>query len=155
MTEKKSKLNENVSKLAEAIYAEMEVSSEGAASVKSNVYVTNLPDGITEEVVEDLSKYNKEFVAAGTMAFGKKAIEAMSGSKLDRAVCQIGMGKHDHVDLVMDRSKVYQNHLAGGAEVVKYGAMTVGYEVNAGKHSGQLKAVLNEIKELAAAALAK
>lgn len=155
MSSKDIQLKPEVTALAEKLKAGITLdSTTGIGSAKEDLYDSNLPETLTPAIVKEVSDFNTTFVAAGAFAFGSLAVEAMAGNKnLERATVEIGMGGKDNLNLSIDRSKTFNNHLAGGGETVKFGIVTPGYEVVAGKNAGQLKKARLLVGELAAAAL--
>jgi len=79
-----------------------------------SAYYNNLPEGITKEQVEKLSKYNSRFVTAAHVAVGEMAAELFTKDKsLETVEAEIGFfGKNDTINMTVHREKVYQNHLA-------------------------------------------
>lgn len=129
----------------------------GTGEQTSELFDENLPEGLTTEHVKSLTNYSTTFVAAGTHAFGKLAVEAMKGNKtLKEANISIRMAGKDTLDINVLRSKEYSNPLVKDSEpVTKYGVVTAKYEVHAGANRAQLKVVRNTIAELAMAHLSK
>lgn len=86
-------------------------------------YYENLPEGITEEQVKELSKYNAKYMTAAHVAVGEVAAEIMlKNNSIDQVRAEVGFfGPHDSISFTIDREKVYQNHLSsdGPKEVVK------------------------------------
>ena len=111
-------------------------------------YYANLPEGHTQKTVEELSKYNSKFVTASHVAVGELASDIF---KTDVAATQVEasvgfFGKSDTIDITVNRTKTYQNHLAeneADKEIVKHLVMkatvttqsTKGYGVKAVKES--------------------
>ena len=114
------------------------------------VYEENLPAGLTIDLVQKINEYDAEFVAAGAHAFGSIAINAMAENKNIKEITgELKTIDKNKASYSIERSKEYTNHLQGGEKTVKYGVVTTSYEIRAGKNSGQLKAVKNELAELA------
>lgn len=157
MSEKQAQLNEQVLALSAKLEVGMDLDAKtGVGTEKGNLYNENLPADLTPEVVKSVTNYNTTFVAAGTHAFGKLAVEAMKGnSGLDVATMEIKMGDRDKLSVSTKRVETKTDHLHGGGEVTKYGVTTTGYEVRAGKNAGQLKVARSLIGDLATAALSK
>lgn len=152
MSEKQAQLKEDVLELATKIEAGLTMDKKsGVATASEDLYEQNLPEDLTMEEVKKVSDYNTTFVAAGTYAFGKLSVDAMSGNKgLEKTTGEIKMGVKDTLSFSMDRRKEYVNHLTGGDKTVKFGVVTSAYEVRAGKNAGQLKVARTMIAELAA-----
>jgi hypothetical protein len=114
------------------------------------VYEQNLPDGLTLDLVEKINNYDTVFVAAGAHAYGNMAIKAMAENKgLKQVTGELKTIDKNKASYSVERSKEYVNHLQGGEKTTKYGVTTTSYEIKAGKNSGQLKTVKNELAELA------
>jgi hypothetical protein len=115
-----------------------------------DVYKQNLPAGLTIDLVQKVNDYDAEFVAAGAHAFGSIAINAMAEDKsLKHVTGELKTVDKNKASYSIERSKEYVNHLQGGEKTTKLGVTTVNYEIKPGKNSGQLKAVRNELAELA------
>lgn len=113
-----------------------------------SAYYANLPEGHTQKSVEELSKYNSKFVTATHVAVGELASGIFKQDKNAQQVeASVGFfGKSDSIDLTVNRTKVYQNHLADNdadKEITKHLVMkatvntqsTKGYGVKAVKES--------------------
>ena len=128
----------------------------GTAKASDDMYTSNLPEGLTADIVKNVGEFNTTFVAAGAHAFGKLAINAMkSNSELKKLEVDIPMVGKDNVSYTMERTKDIVNHLGGGETIHKFGVMTATLEMRAGKNSGQLKVARAVIGELAMAAFKK
>lgn len=101
--------------LAGAIKDSLKV--EGA-SIKENeshqAYYGNLPEGLTKETVEEVAKYNQNFVSAAHVAVGEIAADQFnSNPELQRVDAKLGFfGKRDSVEMTVHRQKVYRNNFA-------------------------------------------
>lgn len=119
--------------------------TEGKVEVDGSMYEKTLPESLTMEVIKQVSDHNTNFVAAGTRIIRTAAIEAMANDKsLNEVSSTIKMGANDKLNINVERTKSYANHLQGGVETTKYAVTTVGYEVQSGKNGGQLKVVRTE-----------
>lgn len=150
--ETKVTLKDEVLELAKKIEKSIEIDKKsGVATTKGDVYNENLPEGITPEIVKDVSNFNTKFIAAGAYAFGKVAVDAMAHNKsLETSTLEISMGNRDSIGYNVDRKREYTNHLSGnGEKQVKLGVVTASFDVRAGKNGGQLKAARTLIGELA------
>lgn len=144
--------HETVLALSKKIEAAVSLSDDGVIKEKDagKVYEENLPAGVTVDLVQKVNDYDAEFVAAGAHAFGSIAINAMAENKnLKEVTGELKTVDKNKASYSIERSKEYTNHLQGGEKTVKYGVVTTSYEIRAGKNSGQLKAVKNELAELA------
>lgn len=128
----------------------------GIAAADDNLYESLLPEGLTVETVKAVGTHNSNFIAAGTYAFGSVAVQAMSKHKdLEKASGEIKMAGRDVLNLHIDRSKTYTDHLHGSGDTVKFGVVTASYDIRAGKNSGELKKARTLVAELAMAKLSK
>lgn len=127
----------------------------GAVVVEKDAYTSTLPEGLTAEVVKQVSDHNVTFVAAGAKAFGDLAQEAMvSDKKIDRLTAIFPMTGKDKTEMSYDRSVTTPNLAVPGESITKYGVLKAKVDFVADNNSGQYKAVRNQLKELAEAALA-
>lgn len=157
MTVKNLQLKPEVASLAEILKKGISVDNQtGTGTAEDSLYDSNLPESLTPEIVKSVSDYNTTFAAAGTFAIGELAVEAMSSNKnLDRVSASIAMGGKDSLNVNVDRSREFTNHLGGGGLTEKFGVTNVSYEVVAGKNAGQLKKARMMIGELALEQLKK
>ena len=149
-------MNEQIVALANKIEAGLSVNEKtGVGEAKADVYHDNLPEGLTKEVVTQVSNYNSDFVAASTYAFGRMAVKAMADNPaLNSAFIDITMSGKDTVSIETDRSRTFTKPGDDTkAEITKYGSTSVAYTVHAGKNAGQLKAARNALVDLATQAL--
>jgi len=153
---KNHRISDEVVKLSEKIEKNIELNAKtGAAEDKSSSYEENLLDGLTMDIVNKVSDYNTQYIAASTLAFGNVSVAAMAGNKdLKQTSVQFNMGR-DSLGLTMDRSRTYPNNLEGGVEVTKYGIVTQSYDVKSGHNAADLKAAKLIIKDLAMEKLSK
>ena len=124
---------------------------------KTNSYEECLPITLSMDVVKEVHEYDTNFVAGGLLAAGHMGVDLMKkNAKVDEVSCRLKMDSRNYTEYDVKRSKTYQNGLsATKEEIVKYGVVTVGYHVSAGKRSGQLELAMNEIREAANAKLKK
>jgi hypothetical protein len=154
-----SKIKERTLALAEKIADSIKIDkTTGVGLSEGKVYEDNLPEGITIDTVKNINSYDADFVAAGTLAFGKLSIDAMKTSKkLEHTNIEIAMG-NNVTSVGFDRTRVYTNSLGKEGEpdkITKYGVATTTFEVRAGKNSGDLKHARRELNALAQAAFGK
>lgn len=158
MAEKDSKISSDVAAMAEAIKANVNLDFKtGTGTETKPVFEACLPEDLPMETVKRVNNHNANFVAAGGMAFGELSVEAMTKHpKLEKTDINIKMAGTDHVEYRVERTKEYNNHLAGeGAKTVKHGVLTTTYNVKGGTNSGQLKHVRDHLGALAQEALGK
>lgn len=121
--------SENVQKykpLADSIKEGLEVQGNTLKEKESHsAYFANLPEGITKKEVEDLSKYNAKFITSAHVAVGEIAADLFQkDSSLSQIDASVGFfGKTDTIDMSVNRTRTYQNHLAeneADKEIVKH-----------------------------------
>lgn len=101
--------------LAASIKETLETKGTDVAEKESHgAYYANLPEGLSKEVVEDLSKYNNAFTAASHVAFGEVAAEIfVNNPEAQKVNGQIGFfGKRDNIEMTAHREKTYRNNFA-------------------------------------------
>ena len=101
--------------LVDSIKDNLEVNGTNIKEKESHsAYYANLPEGITKTQVETISKYNSKFVTASHVAIGEMAADIFQKDKNAQQVYgSIGFfSKSDSIDITVNRSKTYQNHLA-------------------------------------------
>jgi len=118
---------------------------------KHGAYYANLPEGHTQKSVEELSKYNSKFVTASHVAVGELATGIFKSDKSAQQVdASIGFfGKSDSIDLTVNRTKTYQNHLADNdsdKEITKHLVMKATVTTQSAKGYG-VKAVKESMSE--------
>ena len=131
-------------------------SKSGVVSVKDDVdlYQKSLPDDLPMSVVKKVKEHDTIFIASSTLAFGELSVQAMADNdKLERTTGAIPMVGRDALNMTLDREKEYNNTLGKGEKVMKYGASSINYRVQAGRNAGQLKAVRESLNEIALDAL--
>ena len=149
------KIKPVVRELATAIKESLETDSKaGVISEKEgSIYISTLPEGITEDIVEAVSSHNTNFVAASSLAVGELALDGLAENKdIDRFTGHIDMIGKDSITINVDRSKSYPA-IGSNEPIVKKGVVTTNYEIRAGKNAGQLKGARQHIAELANKAL--
>jgi hypothetical protein len=114
-------------------------------------YYDNLPEGVNQKQVEEIAKYNTKFVTAAHVAIGELASEVFVKDKTAQQVeAELGFfGKQDKINITVDRSKTYQNHLAendADKEVTKHLVMKTTVTSQSVKGYG-LKAVRESMSE--------
>lgn len=116
-----------------------------------SVYHGNLPEGITKDTVESLSKYNSKFVNAAHVAIGELAAESFVANKeLPAVTGKIGyFAKNDSLEFTVSREKTYNNKFAGEgqpATVTRHLVIDMTAAVHGNKGSGvkSLRAAMSE-----------
>jgi len=151
-----AEINDKVLSLSAQIAASVTVDKEAGKvdykveEGKDNVYVQNLPEGITAETVAQINDYNALFVAAGTHAVGNAGIDAFVANKdLTRVNATLPTVGKDAVKISMERTKP----LPGQEGVVTYGSVQAQFDVYADGNRGQLKLVKTALRERATSLL--
>ncbi len=153
-------LKDDVIEMAKKIEAGLSADKKiGLISEKGEgLYESTLPEDLTIDVVNAVAAHNTTFIAAGTYAFGKMAIDAMKSNKaLENASGSIKMGSKETLNLTMEKSQDYVNHLSGNGETTtKFGVVRAEYSFKgASKNAGQLKAARSILAQEAATAFSK
>lgn len=149
-----SKVNEEVLEMAAKLEAGMTLDNKTGEGTEDGLYESTLPAHLSVETVKAVADHNTTFIAAGSYAFGKLAVEAMKANpELAHANLEIKMIGRDTVGYNVDRTKEFTNHLGDGTTTTKHAVVTTSYDVRAGKNGGQLKAARQAIGELGMEAL--
>lgn len=101
--------------LATKVVENLEVVDHAIREKESHAsYYGNLPEGHTKESVVELSKYNSRYVTATHVAVAQVAADVFKKSKAtDTIFASVGFfGPNDTIDIKVDRSKTFANHLA-------------------------------------------
>lgn len=112
-------------------------------------YNANLPEGVTPQTVEAISKYNGQFVSAAHIAIGKMAADVFAkNKKIDEIEASVGFfGKDDSIDVNVLREQKFTNNFAKEGEdkeVVKPLFMQTTVTVKCAKGIG-LKSIKDEL----------
>jgi len=147
-----SEINENVNSLITKMKESVTMDKNtGTGSGTDKLYENNLPESLNMDLVKEIETYNTTFIAAATKTAGDISLDLMENNKsLERTTTSFPMGHKDELTVVIDRQKVYNNHLskdAGDGKIIKHGVASVDYEVRSGVNGGQLKVVRNKIIE--------
>lgn len=157
------KLSDRVLAIAELTTEHVTIDAAGVGKEKTSIYEAGLPDNLTMEAVENVSKYNTDYIAGTAHGFANLSIAAMkSNGKLAETQLELKMGVHDTLALAMTRHKEETTSFEkdeAGNPIAKttdvYGKTRVNYTTRAASNTGALKSVRNMAKEAAQAALAK
>ncbi|EKD89542.1 MAG: hypothetical protein ACD_33C00045G0009 [uncultured bacterium] len=138
--------------LSDAIKTNLKADGSSIKETETHsAYIANLPEGITKDTVEDISKYNSKFVTAAHIAVGELSSEIMKKDKsVETVEAEIGyFGKNDSLSITVNREKTYQNYLAKDGdpkEVVKHLVMNTTATIHSAKGSS-LKSVKESMSE--------
>lgn len=147
--------SENIQKyqdLANSIKENLQVEGSNIKEKESHsAYYNNLPDGITKDQVETISKYNGKFITAAHVAIGDLASDIFKKDKsIDTVEAEVGyFGKNDSINVTVNRSKTYNNFLAKEGEpkeITKQLVMSTTVETSSAK-GVSLKAVKESMSE--------
>ena len=147
-------IKEDVLALSNSIQKELSVDS-GVMTGGEKSYESNLPEGLTIDLVTKVDDYNTTFVAGATHAVGTVAIQAMKAdSSLNEIDHKIPMSGKNHVTIGVERKRSQVNSFSPDKEVtIRHGVTTVGLHTVAGNNAGELKKVRNALAELGREAL--
>lgn len=151
-----AKISPAVLKLSETIAPAIKIAKDGTVEVEKELYLNNLPEGLTKETLEQVQGYNSDFFAATAHAFGHAGIKHMKTHK-DAQVLSASfdlVGK-DTWSVGIERQKSFPNPADADKPITSYGVVTGKLEVNEARFKvGQLKQVKIELGDAALKALA-
>lgn len=149
------RLKPGVKTLADKILADLTwdpAAKKVTESEPNAAFYANLPNSWTPEAVEELNTYKTNFVAAGRLAVGQLAYDAMKGAKdLDEVSATLGAGGEDRLAVTVVRSKTQAwNDTSTGErkEAIKHGYTSVALTTAAGSNTGPVKTAGSAIAEL-------
>ena len=153
-TSKKEQIQAEVNKIAEIMRPLISFDESGNPElIDKEVFVKNLPEGITEKTVTELGEYTRNFIAGTTTALDVAIPKFVENKELDRMKLTVPMvGAHNSIDFTMQRERVSHNP-ANGEEITNYGHVTVA--VNQGHTGSVFKTAHHALRDLARAALAE
>lgn len=167
MSEQKSKINAQVQSLTEIWEKAIEVTETNgkwAATAAEDTFANNLPEGQTIEQYKAMGEHIDNTVSAVANAYGRIATKAVAEGKCVEAdgrrtldLEAVLWGKNRlNVAYTAEKTNVTKNPRNPEEIIttVKHGDMRVQLEMNADANRGQLKAVKQEINDLAAEAFA-
>lgn len=110
---------------------------EGAVIKEKTVhqaYDQNLPEGLTPEIIKELSHYNGTFANATRVAIGEMAAEIFNADKeVNRVEGSVGYFAHgDSMNVTVDRTRKYVNPKTTGEDdktVTKHLVITDSFEL--------------------------
>ena len=153
-TSKKEQIQAEVTKIAEIMRPLISFDESGNPElIDKEVFVKNLPEGITAQTVTELGEYTRNFIAGTTTTLDVAIPKFVENKKLDRMKLTVPMvGAHNSIDFTMQRERVSHNP-ATGEEITNYGHVTVA--VNQGHTGSVFKTAHHALRDLARAALAE
>ena len=153
MTDKttETKISEEVKTLAGVIKAGIEVNNDTGICKETVPHFQNYMEtkGINKEQLDTIADGTTLFVAAGTKAFGEKAIELMAKNKTlnEASVSLSGGGLFESLTISTDRSRTYPTP-NGGEPTVKTAVVTPVFTITSTKPVGELRKVKTHLNEL-------
>lgn len=152
-------VNEGVKTLADKFQETITKASTDKENLDSSLYLSNLPEGITEEVDTAVREYRQNFLHATGLAYGRAMVDiAAKDKKVEQASITVGMGGKDAVEHHFKRKEEFVNRMDkdNPVTVTKHGYLSTKLTVSGTSgSSGQLGAVRKTIGALAAEKLAK
>lgn len=155
----KPTVNEETLKMSEEMQKKLQFSKDTQSidvkGEKDDLYAQLRPEDLSEETIKKVHGYNVAFVAASAHAIGHMAVEAMkSDKKLDKVGGTIKMAGKDRVSIETSRAFTPPPR-DGQAQPDVAGVTSIKLHTEAAnKGAGQLKRSVDDIKSLAAVALA-
>jgi hypothetical protein len=146
-------LKPEVVELAGKIGKEITLSNDGVATVPDDLYVRNMPEGVTEESVRAHQKYDTQFVAASALAFGEAANKVAKKHKdLAESSLTVKTVGRDNIEVNWQRENTRPNPQVKGETITTFGRTTVAINQFADRgSSGDLskvrKIIANRAKE--------
>lgn len=149
--------SEEVKGLSGVIKTSMKVNKDGTTEVQDDIWEKTLPEGLTKKQVAAVKNHEANFIAAGALALGELAVDAMKKhSGLDEVKATVKMHGRDSASFQVNRSRSFRNPQNPDADpVVKFGTIATSFKNHAGRNAGELKKVMEEIGELAGKTLGK
>lgn len=152
----KSKIDAAVEDLKNKLVAGVKL-VDGKVEVENGQYLSNLPEGLTPEIVEKLDDYNSVFFPASTLAFSEVIIPEFAKNKELKELTAVFPLSGDNTWEVNIAAKA-ENNVVGkpGEKVMAYGRVSTALNVTEARNNiGQLKQVKLAIGRAATAALAE
>lgn len=156
-TTKAPELKPEIAEISTILQKGIKIDKLGAADIQPDMYVANLPEGLTEQIVESVSAYNTKFVAGASHALGTKATEAMAKHPgIEEVTGVFPFTGRDNVSVTTLRQT--KSHPPGKPELetTRYGHTVPTLTIAAGnKNSASLKNVKATLYDKAAEVLSK
>lgn len=149
MSKEDNKISPEVQALAKKITSQIKLEGD-SVTVPADLYVTTLPDTLTEEQVKAVQAHNSNFFPAATLAVGDLAVAAMKKDKKLEAVSgAFKMVGRDHFDITVNRSKESRNP-ATGETTTNFGVISASMVTHGAKASrGEMSHVKAHLQEAA------
>lgn len=129
--------------------------SKGEVSVADNLYISTLPDGLTEEQVKAVQSHNSVFFPAASLALGNVGIPVLKkDQKVERLTAGFNMIGKDEFSVSLDRMKTSHNPQSTTEkplpDVVNYGVLSASYTTHGARATvGQMGHVRAHLKAAA------
>lgn len=157
-----SNIKEDVIELSKAIKPHLKITEEpndpsrGLAVIEGDVYVANLPEGVTVDLIKKVQAYDSLFIAGTTHAFGEAGIKHLEKHKgQDRVTLSVPTVGKDTMDFDLRRSSTYPSPQGKpGETITKFASVTAVHTVHGTRNIGDLKKVKTHLAELGAKHLA-
>lgn len=155
----KSKIPAEVIELSKKLAKGLTIKVDGnvaTTEISGNPYKENLPEGLTEENLEAVQKYNSTFYAAATHAFGDTALASLKKAKsVDKVTAEFPLHGKDVFSVGFKREDTFT--VPGtGEKGTNYGVISAKLETyEARANRGVIKHIRDELSAKALAAFAE
>lgn len=117
-----------------------------------SAYFGNLPEGLEKKTVQQVAKYNQDFVSATHVAIGELAAGIFKDdAEVDKVNASVGFfGTRDKVSAVVNRTKSFRNNFAEkeeDKELVKHLVMSTKVETSGSGLKAIREAMSEEFKD--------
>ena len=112
----------------------------------NNIIETNLPEGLTIEMVKSVQEHENTVVCALTQAWGEKAINEMVTNDEARSEGKFKFGEN-HVTVTTNRTRTHSNPRDPATPIVKYGYTVASVRSNRGADYDKVMKELTELGE--------
>jgi len=132
--------------------------STGIATVEEGTYVKLLPEGLTQEMCEQVQDHTKNMVAAALHTLGTVSIPAFKSNKdLTDTYLSVPMIKKDSIEVKMNRVSMVPGKDADGKDITResFGTTSVKIDTYGVGKRGDLKKIKEMMAEEATKALGK
>ena len=145
-------IKDHIVDLTDKIKKDLSFNKETSSVEDSGSFESNIPEGLTMETIVAVNKYETDYVAASTNAFGQVCIEQFKKDKdLDIVTGNFKMAGNNEITHEAHREAVKPNPANRDQPVTKYCDIRSTYKLTATHQStGQLKQVRVALNEEAA-----
>lgn len=154
-TETKIEIKPEVTALAAKIKPLLKLDPKtGIVTAEPNMYVSLLPEGLTEDTLKALSKHNAQFVPAIGLALGEHTLPAMKKhSDLLETKLVVPTTGGDKFNFALARTTM--SGAPGAERTEKFGHFTANHQMRAARNVGQFAQVRAHLSAAFADGLAK